>query len=52
MKADIVAKILGEMAKTKDPIAPPDSKTTLANRAAVISDQLRLFKNETTQATR
>ena len=52
MKADIVAKILGEMAKTKDPAAPADSKTTLANRAAVISDQLRLFKNETTQATR
>lgn len=52
MKADIVAKILGEMAKTKDPAAPIDSRTTLANRAAVISDQLRLFKNETTQATR
>jgi len=51
MKADIVAKILGEMAKTKDPAAPADSKTTLANRAATISDQLRLFKNETTQAT-
>jgi flagellar motility protein MotE (MotC chaperone) len=51
MKADIVAKILGEMAKTKDPSAPADSKTTLANRAATISDQLRLFKNETTQAT-
>jgi flagellar motility protein MotE (MotC chaperone) len=52
MKADIVAKILGEMAKTKDPTAPADSKTTLANRAATISDQLRLFKNDTTQATR
>jgi flagellar motility protein MotE (MotC chaperone) len=52
MKADIVAKILGEMAKTKDPAAPADSKTTLANRAATISDQLRLFKNDTTQATR
>jgi len=52
MKADIVAKILGEMAKTKDPNAPADSKTTLANRAATISDQLRLFKNETTQAAR
>ena len=51
MKADIVAKILGEMAKTKDPAAPADSRTTLANRAATISDQLRLFKNETTQAT-
>ena len=51
MKADIVAKILGEMAKTKDPTAPADSKTTLANRAATISDQLRLFKNDTTQAT-
>ena len=51
MKADIVAKILGEMAKTKAPAAPADSKTTLANRAATISDQLRLFKNETTQAT-
>jgi len=51
MKADIVAKILGEMAKTKDPTAPADSKTTLANRAATISDQLRLFKSETTQAT-
>ena len=51
MKADIVAKILGEMAKTKDPAAPADSKTTLANRAATISDQLRLFKNDTTQAT-
>ena len=52
MKADIVAKILGEMAKTKDPTAPADSKTTLANRAATISDQLRLFKNDTAQATR
>jgi flagellar motility protein MotE (MotC chaperone) len=52
MKADIVAKILGEMAKTKDPAAPADSKTTLANRAATISDQLRLFKNDTAQATR
>ena len=52
MKADIVAKILGEMAKTKDPSAPADSKTTLANRAATISDQLRLFKNDTAQATR
>jgi len=52
MKADIVAKILGEMAKTKDPTAPADSKTTLANRAAIISDQLRLFKNDTAQATR
>jgi flagellar motility protein MotE (MotC chaperone) len=52
MKADIVAKILGEMAKTKDPAAPADSKTTLASRAATISDQLRLFKNDTTQATR
>ena len=52
MKADIVAKILGEMAKTKDPTAPADSRTTLANRAAIISDQLRLFKNDTTQATR
>jgi flagellar motility protein MotE (MotC chaperone) len=52
MKADIVAKILGEMAKTKDPTAPADSKTTLANRAAAISDQLRLFKNESPQATR
>lgn len=52
MKADIVAKILGEMAKTKDPAAPTDSRSTLASRAAVISDQLRLFKNETTQATR
>jgi len=52
MKADIVAKILGEMAKTKDPTAPADSKTTLANRAATISDQLRLFKNDTTQAAR
>jgi flagellar motility protein MotE (MotC chaperone) len=51
MKADIVAKILGEMAKTKDPSAPADSKTTLANRAATISDQLRLFKNDTAQAT-
>ena len=51
MKADIVAKILGEMAKTKDPAAPADSKTTLANRAATISDQLRLFKSENTQAT-
>ena len=51
MKADIVAKILGEMAKTKDPAAPTDSKTTLANRAATISDQLRLFKSENTQAT-
>ena len=38
MKADIVAKILGEMAKTKDPTAPADSRTTLANRAATISD--------------
>jgi hypothetical protein len=35
-----------------DPAAPADSKTTLANRAATISDQLRLFKNDTTQATR
>ena len=52
MKADIVAKILGEMAKTKDPTAPADSRTTLANRAATISDQLRLFKNDTAQATR
>lgn len=52
MKADIVAKILGEMAKTKDPTAPADSKATLANRAATISDQLRLFKNESAQATR
>ena len=52
MKADIVAKILGEMAKTKDPAAPADSKTPLANRAATISDQLRLFKNESPQATR
>lgn len=52
MKADIVAKILGEMAKTKDPTAPADSKTTLANRAATISDQLRLFKNDSAQATR
>jgi flagellar motility protein MotE (MotC chaperone) len=52
MKADIVAKILGEMAKTKDPTASADSRTTLANRAATISDQLRLFKNDTTQATR
>jgi len=52
MKADIVAKILGEMAKTKDPTAPADSRTTLANRAATISDQLRLFKNDTTQAAR
>ena len=52
MKADIVAKILGEMAKTKDPTAPADSRTTLANRAAIISDQLRLFKNDTTQAAR
>lgn len=51
MKADVVAKILGEMAKTKDPAAPADSKTTLANRAATISDQLRLFKSENTQAT-
>ena len=50
MKADVVAKILGEMAKTKDPAAPADSKTTLANRAATISDQLRLFKNESPQA--
>jgi flagellar motility protein MotE (MotC chaperone) len=50
MKADVVAKILGEMAKTKDPAAPADSKTTLANRAATISDQLRLFKSENTQA--
>ncbi|MEI8292729.1 MAG: hypothetical protein WCG66_01940 [bacterium] len=52
MKADIVAKILGEMAKTKDPTAPADPKATLANRAAIISDQLRLFKNEANQATR
>lgn len=52
MKADIVAKILGEMSKTKDPAAPADSKTTLANRAAVISDQLRLFKNESPQPAR
>jgi flagellar motility protein MotE (MotC chaperone) len=51
MKADIVAKILGEMAKTKDPSAPADSRTTLANRAATISDQLRLFKNDTAQVT-
>jgi flagellar motility protein MotE (MotC chaperone) len=51
MKADIVAKILGEMAKTKDPAAQADSKTTLANRAATISDQLRLFKSENTQAS-
>jgi flagellar motility protein MotE (MotC chaperone) len=50
MKADVVAKILGEMAKTKDPAALADSKTTLANRAATISDQLRLFKNESPQA--
>lgn len=50
MKADVVAKILGEMAKTKDPAASADSKTTLANRAATISDQLRLFKSENTQA--
>lgn len=52
MKADTVAKILGEMAKTKDPAAPIDSRTTLAARAAIISDQLRLFKNETPPATR
>ena len=52
MKADIVAKILGEMSKTKDPAAPADSKTTLANRAAAISDQLRLFKNESPQPAR
>ena len=51
MKADVVAKILGEMAKTKDPAATADSKTTLANRAATISDQLRLFKNESPQAS-
>jgi flagellar motility protein MotE (MotC chaperone) len=51
MKADVVAKILGEMAKTKDPAAPADSKTTLANRAATISDQLRLFKDESPQAS-
>ena len=52
MKADIVAKILGEMSKTKDPAAPADSKMTLANRAAAISDQLRLFKNESPQPAR
>ena len=46
MKSDVVAKILGEMSRTVDPAAEPGSKTTLAARAAAISNQLRLFKNE------
>ena len=46
MKSDVVAKILGEMARTVDSNAS-DKSQTLAGRAAAISDQLRLFKNET-----
>lgn len=46
MKSDIVAKILGEMARTPDPSAPAGSKATLATRAALVSDQLRLFRNQ------
>lgn len=53
MKNDVVAKILGEMAKTKDPKAEEDSPAaagaepaTLAPRAAAISEKLRLLKKE------
>jgi flagellar motility protein MotE (MotC chaperone) len=52
MKNDVVAKILGEMAKTRDPKAsdtPPAAgaePATLAPRAAAISEKLRLLKKE------
>jgi flagellar motility protein MotE (MotC chaperone) len=42
MKADVVARILGEMAKTND----GSGNATMAARAARLSDQLRLLKQE------
>jgi flagellar motility protein MotE (MotC chaperone) len=52
MKNDVVAKILGEMAKTRNPKATPETvasgaePATLASRAASISEKLRLIKKE------
>ena len=57
MKNDVVAKILGEMAKTKNPkataetIASGAEPATLASRAAAISEKLRLLKKEQPAAT-
>jgi flagellar motility protein MotE (MotC chaperone) len=59
MKNDVVAKILGEMAKTKDPKATENptadaagaEPATLAPRAAAISEKLRLLKKEQTTAS-
>jgi flagellar motility protein MotE (MotC chaperone) len=53
MKNDVVAKILGEMAKTRAPANAGDTPpaagaepATLAPRAAAISEKLRLLKKE------
>lgn len=43
MKADVSAKILGQMAATKE---SPDSDTTLASKAASLTNRLRLYKQE------
>jgi len=44
MKPDVVAKILGEMSRTAD--GAGNATSSMAARAAKISDQLRLFKQE------
>lgn len=43
MKADVSAKILAQMAATK---ASPDSDTTLASKAAELTNRLRLYKQD------
>ncbi len=49
MKPDVQARILAEMAKTPDPaISAGSGNATLAPRAAQLSDQLRLFKQQQT----
>lgn len=47
MKPDIVAKILGEMSRTAD--GAGNATSSMAARAAKLSDQLRLFKQEQPQ---
>jgi flagellar motility protein MotE (MotC chaperone) len=43
MKADVSAKILGQMAETKE---SSDSDSTLASKAAALTNRLRLYKQD------
>jgi flagellar motility protein MotE (MotC chaperone) len=43
MKADVAAKILAQMAATKE---SPDSNSTLASKAADLTNRLRLYKQD------